>query len=566
MFESGKIPRLLLVGFASSSVTSFQPTTFLQPNKRLLAAAFTSRRMASSSAPDVVVDMTSPPASYLVGSTESYKQILQKLNTISQLERTQAVLNYDQLVFMPASASAQRGAQLSALAGVVHEKSTDPTLLPLIAEAQTEVEPGSDAYRLLEIESKQLRETARVSADLAQRAAELSSRSYAEWVEARQKDDFASYADTLKECFDTAVETAVAKRGDATYSVYTQMLDEFETGMPQDRIDEIFGTIQDALVPLIRNVQASEHEPSKALLEGTYDIDKQKEMNQEIVTSLGFDSEKGRIDVSVHPFTSSFSSSDVRITSRFREDEWFQGLAGTIHEGGHAMYEQNVPDSPYSIDKALSMGTHESQSLFWERHIGLSESFCSFLLPKLQSSFPEQFSGCTARQLYEAINSVTPSLIRVEADELTYPLHVILRYNIERDVVNGALDAKDIPSRWNAEMKNLLGVDVPNDAKGCLQDIHWPSLAIGYFPTYLIGSTAAAQLAYYCAKDLGCLDTLIESGEFSTIKEWLARKVHVHGKRYVSLDALLEDQVGEKLNPKYFLDYLKQKYSDIYKL
>ena len=310
----------------------------------------------------------------------------------------------------------------------------------------------------------------------------------------------------------------------------------------------------------------SESQPSVDALHGEFDIEKQKAVNKDIITSMGFDVERGRIDESVHPFTMAFSPSDVRITSRFSKNEWYQGLAATIHEGGHAMYEQNVNDSSLDIDSYLSMGAHESQSLFWERHVGMSREFCTWASPKLSNALSDDGEFYSADEIYGAINAVSRSEIRVEADELTYPLHVILRYNIEREVIEGKIDVEDIPSHWNKMMKTMLDVDIDDDAKGCLQDLHWSSGAIGYFPTYLIGSATAAQLAYFCEKDLPTFREDIENGDFSKIKAWLVNKVHKHGRRYDSLDSMLEDQVGEKLNPKYFIDYLTKKYSDIYKL
>ena len=227
-----------------------------------------------------------------------------------------------------------------------------------------------------------------------------------------------------------------------------------------------------------------------------------------------------------------------------------------------AIYEQNLKPSALRIDSALSMGTHESQSLFWERHVGKSKEFWKWATPILKEAF-EDFNY-NPEEVYAAVNSVSRGFIRVEADELTYPLHVILRYQIEKDVVEGKLDVKDIPKRWNEDMKSLLDVDVPSDTLGCLQDVHWSALAIGYFPTYLIGSSTAAQLAHYCRKDIPEMNELVEKGEFSKIREWLTDKIHRHGMRYESLDKLLEAQVGEKLNPKYFIDYITEKYMDIY--
>lgn len=320
--------------------------------------------------------------------------------------------------------------------------------------------------------------------------------------------------------------------------------------------------MKEALVPLIERILSSESKPSTEPLKGSFPIDKQKELCEKIVTSLGFDTNHGRIDVSVHPFTTSFSPMDVRITSRFRDDEWYQGLASSVHECGHAMYEQNLGNSGLKVDSALSMGMHESQSLFWERHIGLSKPFWKWATPMFHEKFETAHSS---EEMYGAVNAVSQSFIRVEADELTYPLHVVLRYGIERDVIEGTLEVKDIPKRWNDDMKAFLNIDVPSDAKGCLQDVHWSGLAFGYFPTYLIGSMTAAQLAHYCQKEFPTMDSMIENGEFEPIKKWLTEKVHKHGSRYESLDQHLEDQLGEKLNPQYFIDYLTEKYTDLYK-
>lgn len=505
--------------------------------------------------------------------SSSYKELTKKLKVITQLRRASAVLDYDRMVLMPSSdvAAAARGAQQSALAAVIHEKATCKSIPELIAKAEADIAKNEalelrEELRILELTKKSFEKNERIPAELEEKRAALTSSAYTAWVKSRSASDFSSFAPVLKDCFETAKEMATCHRGeDTSIPLYTQMLDEFEMGMSASRIDDIFSEIENALIPLIAKVLQSETPPSKDALSGTFDIEKQKAVNKDIITTMGFDIEHGRIDESVHPFTMSFGSSDVRITSRFSTEEWYQGLAATIHEGGHAMYEQNVGDSCLDIDSYLSMGAHESQSLFWERHIGMSREFCKWASSKLADALTEDGGEFySPDEIYGAINSVSPSEIRVEADELTYPLHVILRYNIERDVVEGKLEVEDIPTRWNEMMKSMLNVDITDDAKGCLQDVHWPSLAIAYFPTYLIGSATAAQLAFYCEKDVPSFRNDIEHGDFSKIKSWLTEKVHKHGRRYESLDAMLEDQLGEKLNPKYFIEYLTSKYSDLY--
>mmetsp|Transcript_11453 Transcript_11453/g.17490 ORF Transcript_11453/g.17490 Transcript_11453/m.17490 type:complete len:580 (+) Transcript_11453:78-1817(+) len=516
--------------------------------------------------------------------SKSYNDLLVRLREITHLNHASAVLNYDRQVFMPQSDRPQssRGKQLAVLATIAHQKSTDPIIGKLIEEATADLnellKTSSDnneelltAKRILELEKDAYTKSTCIPDELAARKASLEASANHEWVKARQSNDFASFAPALKDCFDTAKEMASLQRGDETedVSLYSQMLDQFEMGMASSRIDELFDQVQSALVPFIAKIRASEDAPSLEALSGKFDIDAQKNACQKIVTAIGFDEGHGRIDVSVHPFTMSLSGADVRITSRFSDDEWYQGLMGTIHEGGHAMYEQNLGDSELSLDSALSMGVHESQSLFWERHIGKSKAFYEWAQPILVEAFntDDNKFEYSAEELYAAVNAVDfNNLIRVEADELTYPLHVILRYNIERDVVAGKLDVNDIPARWNADMKSLLDIDVPDDTKGCLQDIHWSCLAIGYFPTYLLGSMMAAQLAHYCKVAIPDMDDKIKAGEFDEIRSWLTKRVHTHGKRYKSLDDLLLAEVGEELNPQYFLDYLKGKYVPLYKV
>lgn len=497
-------------------------------------------------------------------SETAYNQLLQELDSIKQLSRASSVLEYDKMVFMPMNehSSAERGKQSAALASVIHEKSIQPKIGELIEQAAQLSDP--EQMRVVELARKEYEKKIRVPTELAARKAQLSSKSYKAWTEARSADDFSLFQAPLGECIATAIEVANCyKKRDDTRSAYSIMLDNYEEGMDPVRIDRIFDQIKAALVPLIEKVLGSNATaPSQEPLKGKFDLDKQKELCQTIVKQMGFNEANGRIDVSVHPFTMSVNPSDVRITSRFRENEWYQGLAATMHEGGHAIYEQNLNMASRPIDEALSMGMHESQSLFWERHIGLSKDFWEYATPIVNEKLGTNHSP---EALYGAVNFAEKSFIRVEADELTYPLHVILRYEIERDFIQGNLNVEDIPSRWNSDFKSLLGLEVPSDDKGCLQDIHWSMLAYGYFPTYLLGAAAAAQLAHFCAKDIPDMSDKVKSGEFSEIKAWLTEKVHKHGKRYPSLDAHLEAELGEKLNPSYYIDYLVEKYTDLYK-
>jgi carboxypeptidase Taq len=292
-----------------------------------------------------------------VTPASAYATLTSKLKSITQLHRAKAVLEYDQWVFMPQAeaTSRERGAQLSALAELIHEKETDPRLWELIAQAEEEQLSGTDSERLLELTKRDFEQNARVSPELAGKVASLKVEAYGKWVEARTKDDFQIFAPTLKDCFETAKQVADAK-SDGKVSTYTQMLDEFEMGMAQQRIDEIFAEIESALVPLIQKVLQSDYQPSKAPLEGIFPLDDQRKLGDKIVTSIGFNTELGRVDESVHPFTTSFSPSDVRIASRFKESEWCQGLAGLVHEAGHG--------TSFSLCLCLGKRVHHTHTLF----------------------------------------------------------------------------------------------------------------------------------------------------------------------------------------------------------
>ena len=472
----------------------------------------------SSSTLKMTATATSPAAATLEEHSPSYKELLEKLRTITHLNHASSVLNYDRSVFMASSerTSAARGKQMAVLATIAHEKATDPKLGTLIDQATKDLQdlastcadkPNKDlitAKRILELEKRSFTKSTCIPVELAAHKAALEASAYSAWVKARENNDFASFAPSLKDCFDTAKKIAELQRGDnKEIGLYSQMLDEFEMGMPAERIDTLFDEVQSALVPFIAKIRDSKNAPSLDPLKGKFPIGAQKAASQQIVTAIGFDESHGRIDVSVHPFTMSLSNADVRITSRFSESEWYQGLAGSVHEAGHAIYEQNLGGSDLGLDSALSMGVHESQSLFWERHVGLSKPFYEWATPILTEAFGKDTEfEYTAEQIYSAVNGVDfdNNLIRVEADELNYPLHVILRYNIERRAVAGELDVNDIPAEWNKAMKDFFDIDVPNDTKGCLQDIHWSCLVrdLVFAPFYFCSIFYRAYLAF-CA-------------------------------------------------------------------
>lgn len=500
---------------------------------------------------------------------KAYTDLAAKLRELDALNGINGLLGWDELVMMPEGAVGSRGAQKSALAGALYDKRTDPqlgALLKQLKDATAELEPVQaavvrDAYR------SYTRETA-IPKELAQRIAKLETDAYVAWVAARKASDFSQFAPYLQQWVDVNKQKAAAI--DPAKPAYDVLLDDYEKGMTSARLDEIFAEVRKGLVPLIAELRSKGTPPADDWLKGTYDIDKQAALCKEVALELGFDTNNGRLDVSVHPFTGGAHPTDVRMTTRFKEHDLTEGLTGAIHETGHALYEQGRNlDKEWEglpVNSALSMGIHESQSLFWERMVALSQPFAAWLLPRIRQHFPD-FPERSVPEFYEAINVMkSPSLIRVEADEVTYPMHIILRYEIERGLMDGSIKVEDVPKVWNAKMKEYLGTEPENDAQGCLQDVHWSAGLFGYFPTYSLGAMYACQIYEHAKQQLPDLDKQIEQGTFKPLREWLNDNIHRKGSFYASGDELMTAVTGNALQPQTFLSYLRNKYGKLYKL
>ena len=456
-----------------------------------------------------------------------------------------------------------------------------------------------DAIEGFDVESRK-------SKDLAEREARLESECYVAWKKAREASDFEAYASILQDMFALKREVAATMRPDvcAAGEPYDGALDAFERGMIAQRLDSIFAATREGLDPLLKAVLAKKRatpeidalHPALAFDHPGWkgSVEKQAKLSRRVATDLGFDFTKGRFDVSTHPFTGGACPTDVRITTRYSDGNWLEGFAGTVREVGHALYEQgracDAVGDGLPVSKALSMGTHESQSLLWERMVLQSRSFWIYATPLCGSAlnqgafilldgvvpltnrthrFHEAFphtKDASPEDFYRAVNRVQPGLIRVEADELSYPFHVFLRYDVERALFAGELYVATIPQKWNAFMKERLDVDVSDDASGVLQDIHWSFGAVGYSPSYTLGAIVAAQI-YAAAEDkLPGLSEKISKGEFAPLREWLRTEIHEVGSTYASPDDLLRSVTGDGIDPKPFLDYLRAKYSELYGL
>lgn len=502
--------------------------------------------------------------------TETYNDTSKKLREISALDGISGLLGWDEMVMLPPGSGGSRGDQKAALAGVIYDKKTDPVLasnlnkLMSAKEALTDVQAANvrDAHKLV------VQETA-VPKELAQKIATLETTAYEAWIGARKNADFSAFAPSLQEWVD--VNRAKAGHIAPEKPAYDVLLDMYEKGMTSSRVNEVFSEVRAGLVPLISALKTRGTPPDAAWLNGEYDVDIQAKMCRQIALDLGFDIDKGRLDVSVHPFTGGSHPTDVRMTTRFKPHDLTEGLTGAIHETGHSMYEQGRNLSPewkdLPVSLALSMGIHESQSLLWERMVALGKPFQTYLLPKIREFFPEFPADATEDKLYAAQNTMrNPSLIRVESDELTYTLHVILRYEIESGLIDGSVAVADVPALWNSKMQSYLGATPTDDAQGCLQDIHWAGGAMGYFPTYTLGAMYATQI-YECAlASIPGLEDSIAKGEFAPLRLWLNEKIHRVGSFYPSGDELMVAVTGKPLDPQVYLNYLKKKYAAIYKV
>jgi len=498
---------------------------------------------------------------------QHYQNLVQKLEEITHLSGVMSTLGWDQEVMMPPGAGEARAKQIAALAGVIHERMTDPALGECLNELK---EKDFDA--LSELERCNIREAlhsyeleTKVSKRLVQELAELSSRGQGIWVMARQENKFSDFAPVLKRFLELKQEWAQCVSPDL--KPYDANIDLFERGTTMDRITPVFERLKQELIPLIHAIQEHSYQPDTAFLQGRFALDKQEALARKISRDIGFNFEQGRMDVSVHPFCGGSHPTDVRITTRYKDSNFVESLYAVIHETGHALYEQGRPHELGDLPAAesLTMGIHESQSLFWERMIAQSKPFCQHYFETIRAAFPDNLKSATVDSFCRAINTCKPDFIRVEADEVTYPLHIILRYEIEKGLFDGSMQVDDLPHIWNELMQKYLGIQPPTDALGVLQDSHWSGGAFGYFPSYTLGAMYACQFYQTLLSEQPDTERNIAIGNFAPIKNWLNEKIHRQGRLY-SPQELVQRVTGEALNPDYFVDYLNRKYGEVYNL
>ena len=393
----------------------------------------------------------------------------------------------------------------------------------------------------------------------------LTTKAESVWEEAKAKSDFKLFQPYLEKI--VAYNRKFIGYWGYGNNKYDTLLDQYEPGMTVEILDEVFGKLRKEIVPLVKKIAGSGNKPETAFLFKHFPKDKQREFSLQILKQLQYDFDAGRLDETVHPFEITINSNDVRVTTKYDESDFRSAVFGTIHECGHAIYEQNVSKDLMGtlLASGTSMGIHESQSLFFENFIGRNYSFWEQNYGLLQQTAPEQFSGISLDEFYRAINESKPSLIRIEADELTYPLHIMVRYEIEKALMNEEIEVKDLPEIWNAKYEEYLGIRPANDGEGILQDVHWAGGSFGYFPSYALGYMYAAQWKHQMLKSIPNFDALLAEGNITPIKEWLTEHIHQYGKLKEPIE-LLKDITGEGLNVQYLIDYLKDKYARIYSL
>lgn len=499
----------------------------------------------------------------------SYDSLVAKLKRAHLLSTVGGLLGWDEQVNLPPDSADQRGEQLALLAELQHAAASDAGIGRLLAELESgDGPPARPADALTADQRVVVREARRdydrvtkLPPEFVAEKARHSSASYHAWAGAKARNDFAAYAPYLEKHLALAQqEAAYLGWGDRPYDY---AIDKHDPGLTAAVIDALFAELKRDLVPLVRAIAASPVKADTSMLKG-FDVETQGAFLREVTEKLGFNYRRGRIDVSLHPFCEG-SGADIRMTTRFDADNPLDSLFSSIHETGHGLYEQGLPLAAQGtpLGQNAGMAVHESQSRMWENQVARGRAFWRYFEPRYRAAFPDQLARVPSEALYLAINAVEPTLIRVDADEVHYNLHILLRFDVERRLFTGELAVHDLPAAWNALSRELLGLTPPSDREGVLQDVHWSAGAFGYFPSYCLGNMIAAQNWAAVRRVLPGLEDDFARGDFSRLLDWLRKHVHEQGRRYPAL-ALVRQVTGEELTPKHLIAYLKERYMPLY--
>jgi carboxypeptidase Taq len=499
-----------------------------------------------------------------MASTTSYNDYKERMQKIADVNFASAVLQWDQETYLPAKGAAFRGRQLSTLSEIAHQQFTDPSMKALLEQLLSSNHLSEEERKNVLVTHMDYDRRSKLTSGFVRELTETINRSFHAWINARRENRFAVFAPELAKLIELKKQEAEAVGyQDHPYNAF---LDEFDKGSTIHTIASLFEQVSPALKQLLSRIQ-SRPQIDDSFLKRHFPKDLQWKFGLQLIEALGFDTKAGRQDVSEHPFTINFNRNDVRVTTRIDENDLSNMVWSCIHETGHALYEQGLPETGYGLPagEASSLTIHESQSRFWENHIGRSREFCAKWLPVLKEYFPEQLRDVSIGRFYQAINKVEPSFIRTEADELTYHFHVMIRFELEKALFDNTIGTEEIPEYWNSAYRKYLGVEVPDDKRGCLQDVHWSHGSFGYFPTYSLGSFHAA--AYFAAmkSDLPDAEVAVSSGNYQGILEWLRNHIHPLGRIYTSTE-VCRKVTGNDLQVNSFLKYVMEKYEEIYNL
>jgi carboxypeptidase Taq len=494
----------------------------------------------------------------------NYNDYVKHSKKITDVHMSMAVLGWDQETKMPKNGSKFRAQQLSTLAEISHNLSIDKEYGNLLNNLSVNNTLNIDHARNIELSLKKYNVSNKYTTEFVIEESKLISTAFQKWRLAKEKDDFKIFEESLSNLVDLRKKECEI----LGYNLhpYDALLNQYEPGLTTKEVEEIFKNVRKYLVPFIKRISNAKQIDDSFYFQH-FNKDKQWGFGIKLLDQMGYNFDCGRQDISAHPFSTHFSPEDTRVTTRIDENNLSEMIWSCIHEGGHALYEQGILSENYGLPfgETISLGIHESQSRLWENNVGRSLAYWKKNFNSLKSIFPEQLSNISALDFYKASNNVKPSLIRTNADELTYHLHVLIRFEIEKSLIEGSVSVKDLPSIWNEKYKEYLNIDVPSDSQGILQDIHWSHGSFGYFPTYTIGSFYAAQFYNQALKEIPSLESEIENGNMTNLLNWLRHKIHKHGKKYDAQDLCIK-LTGKKLEFKYFMDYAKEKYSEIYSI
>jgi carboxypeptidase Taq len=493
------------------------------------------------------------------------KQLNNVDNKLHALNHAQAMIYWDGAIGAPKNSVEGRAKTLSILTGEYYNTLVNDDFNELLSFLQNNIS-NLDYITSKKVENfrNEYDKIAKIPQEDYSEYTAVQAKSGAAWEEAKEKNDFSIFAPHLEKVINYN-KKFIEYRG-FTKHPYNTLLDDYEKGITTDDLDEFFSELKNTIVPLVAKIKESGVDINTEFAYKHYDVKKQDKLNKKLLESIGFNMDSGLIEESVHPFTTNFNRNDVRITTHYYDNNVLSALYSTIHEGGHAIYEQNISEElDYStLCGGTSMGIHESQSRFFENVIGRSYSFLEYLFPMVQEAFPENLSDVTAYDFYFAANESSPSLVRIEADELTYSLHIMIRYEIEKLLFENKVLVEDLPKLWNEKYHEYMGLTPKSDAEGILQDVHWSEGYFGYFPSYALGNAYASQFAH-TMKNVIDFDEDLKNGNFDNINSWLHDNIHKHGKLLTPKE-IIEKATGEPLNAKYYTKYLEEKYSKLYNL